>query len=236
VHEKYRSVVHLESVEAGNVRLSQRVWQCDRPKHPSVVLLPATGETAADWDAVAAELSRDRVVRSVDLRGHGDSDWPGDYSLELMAADIVALLRRSCEQSDLVGHSLGGLVACLAAAAAPPDSVRRLALEDVPMPHPRPAAIPPRPAGRLDFDWRVIEQVRPEIDNPHSAWPDVVRRINVPTLVIAGGSRSTIPQQHVIELAEVLTNGRLVTIDAGHLVHAIQPKAFLEHLIAFLAD
>jgi pimeloyl-ACP methyl ester carboxylesterase len=152
-----------------------------------------------------------------------------------MSADIVALLQRCDEQPDLVGHSLGGLVACLAVAAAP-DAVRKLALEDVPMPHPRPSATPSRPPGHLDFDWRAIEQVRPEIDNPDSSWPDVVRRITVPTLVIAGGSRSTIPQQHVAELVEMLADGHLATVDAGHLVHATKPAEFLELLIAFLAD
>lgn len=228
-------MVRLERIDVGDVRLSQRVWECGRPTHPPVVLLAATGETAADWDAVAAELSRDRVVRSVDLRGHGDSDWPGEYSLRLMCADIMGLLRRSENRTDLVGHSLGGLVACLAVAAAP-DTVRKLALEDVPMPHPRPSALPRRPAGRLEFDWRVIEQVRPEIDNPALEWPDVVRRITVPTLVIAGGSRSAIPQQHVMELAGMLVNGRLTSIDAGHMIHATKPEEFLEHLIAFLAE
>src|SRR5690348_14816568 len=158
-------MVQIESVDAGGIRLSQRVWESDHPTRPPVVLLPATGNTAADWDAVAAELSRDRVVCAVDLRGHGDSDWPGEYSLQVMSADIIALLSRFDEQPDLVGHSLGGLVACLAVSAAP-DTVRRLTLEDVPLPHPRPPSVPPRPDGRLDFDWRVIEQVRPEIDNP----------------------------------------------------------------------
>jgi pimeloyl-ACP methyl ester carboxylesterase len=225
-------MLKVESVDIGSVRLSQRVWASDHPTHPPVVLLPATGDTAADWDGVAAELSRDRVVRAIDLRGHGDSDWPGEYSLQLMAADIVAMLQRSDEQPDLVGHSLGGLVACLAVAAAP-DAVRRLALEDVPIPHPRPPAPPARPRGPIDFDWRVIEQVRPEIDNPDPAWPDVVRRICVPTLVIAGGSRSPIPQQHVAELA-ALARAQLTTVDAGHLVHATKPQEFLRHLTAFL--
>jgi pimeloyl-ACP methyl ester carboxylesterase len=228
-------MVQVESVTVGGVRLSQRVWTCDRPTGPPVVLLPATGETAADWDGVAAELRRDRVVRAVDLRGHGASDWPGQYSLRLMSTDVVALLQRFDEPPDLVGHSLGGLVACLTVAAAP-RSVRKLALEDVPMPHPRPAANPSRPPGRLDFDWRVVEQVRPEIDNPDSMWADVIARITIPTLVIAGGPRSAIPQRHVAELARMLADGRLVTIDAGHLVHATKPEEFAEHLVAFLVD
>lgn len=228
-------MVRIESVDVGGVRLSQRVWESDHPTQRPVVLLPATGNTAADWDGVAAELSRDRVVRAVDLRGHGDSDWPGEYSLHLMATDIVALLQGWAEPPDLVGHSLGGLVACLAVAAAP-NTVRKLVLEDVPLPHPRPPATPSRPDGRLDFDWRVIEQVRPEIDNPDSGWAEVVGRISVPTLVIAGGPRSPIPQQHVAELVETLPRGQLATVDAGHLVHATQPQDFLKLLTEFLAD
>ena len=57
-----------------------------------VVLLPGTGLTAGDWEPVAAELSRTRVVHAVDLRGHGASDWPGSYSIDLLAGDVARLL------------------------------------------------------------------------------------------------------------------------------------------------
>ena len=134
---------------------------------------------------------------------------------------------------DLVGHSLGGLVAC-AVASAHPELVRRLALEDVGVPHARPPATPPRPPGVLPFDWRVVEQVRPEIDDPDPRWADVVARIAVPTLVIAGGPSSHVPQDHVAELVRLLPDGRLRTVDAGHLVHATRPEEFIEHLLAFL--
>ncbi|HWO51721.1 MAG TPA: alpha/beta fold hydrolase, partial [Ornithinibacter sp.] len=48
-----------------------------------VVLLHGTGHTARSWDAVAASLSATRTVLAVDLRGHGDSGWPGEYSITL---------------------------------------------------------------------------------------------------------------------------------------------------------
>ncbi len=83
-----------------------------------------------------------------------------------MADDVTRLLGGGLTGApvDLVGHSLGGLVACQVAAARP-ELVHKLVLEDVGLLHPRPTDPPPKPAGVLRFDWRVLEQVRPEIDN-----------------------------------------------------------------------
>ena len=201
--------------------------------HPPAVLLPGTGSAATDWDAIASELSRDRTVHAVSLRGHGQSDWPGTYSIDLMAADLAELLPRLGPQVDLVGHSLGGLVACraVAAGAATP---RRLVLEDVGVPHSRAPAAPARPEGDLDFDWAVVEQVRPEIDEPAAHWPETLARIDVPTLAIGGGPRSFLPQEHVAELVLLVQQGSAVTIDAGHTVHASRPKEFVRAVRAFL--
>jgi hypothetical protein len=115
-----------------------------------------------------------------------------------------------------------------------PELARRLVLEDVGVPHARPATEPPRPPGVLSFDWRVVEQVRPEIDDPDPRWGDVVAGISAPTLVIAGGPSSPVPQEHVAELVRIMTDGRLVTVDAGHLVHAARPDEFTHHVRTFL--
>lgn len=221
-------------VSVDGVTLGVRVWPVADPRRPPVVLLPATGETARDWDAVAMALQPSRTVYAVNLRGHGPSDWPGRYSIQAMADDVAGLLEQlGGGPVDLVGHSLGGLVAC-AVAAAHPGSVRRLVLEDVGVPHPRPATPPSRPDGELEFDWEMVEQVRPEIDDPDPRWADVVAGIGVPTLVIAGGPTSPVPQEHVAELVAAAPQGRLVTVDAGHLVHATRPEEFIRHLLTFL--
>ncbi|MEV6693620.1 alpha/beta hydrolase [Micromonospora sp. NPDC051196] len=224
----------LVDVMLGDIRLSLRVWPVADAAGTPVVLLPATGRTAGDWDAVAEGLAVERTVHAVDLRGHGGSDWPGAYRLELFAQDVLGLLDRlDGGPVDLIGHSLGGLVACRAAAAGP-RRIRRLVLEDIGFPYPRPPAPPERPAGELPFDWRVVEQVRPEIDDPAPDWADIIARITVPTLVIGGGPSSPVPQQYVVELAERLTDSRLVTIDAGHLVHETAPDAYLDTVTTFL--
>lgn len=119
-------------------------------------------------------------------------------------------------------------------AASTPARIHTLVLEDVGLPHPRPGATPARPKGHLPFDWAVVEQVRPEIDDPDPSWGDIVSDIQAATLVIAGGSHSFVPHQHVAELVEQLPNGRLVTIDAGHLVHTDRPDQFVQQLKTFM--
>jgi pimeloyl-ACP methyl ester carboxylesterase len=197
------------------------------------VLLPGTGLTARSWDVVAASLSATRSVLAVDLRGHGASGWPGEYSIELMAQDVAALLERRGGLVDLVGHSLGGLVG-LRVAAAHPALVRRLVLEDVGMPHPRRPSPPARPEGELEFDWRVVEQVRPQVDDPDPGWPAVARSVAAPTLVVAGGPRSFVAAEHVAELVAALPDGRSVTLDTGHEVHEGDPAGFSRELLTFL--
>ena len=80
----------------------------------------------------------------------------------------------------------------------------------------------------------MVEQVRPEIDEPDPRWPAVIAGIAAPMLVIAGGPTSPMPQAQVADLARTAQNGRLVTIPAGHLVHATEPEAFLEAATRFL--
>ena len=101
-----------------------------------MVVLPGTGQTSAHWADVSGRLSVNRDVYDVDLRGHGRSDRPGTYSIAVMADDVAVLLPRLAGSVDLIGRSLGGLVACRAVAGHR-IGVRRLVLEDVGLPHPR---------------------------------------------------------------------------------------------------
>ncbi len=99
-------------------------------------------------------------------------------------------------------------------------------------------AINLRGHGRSDwpgtFDWRVVEQVRPEIDDFDPRWADVVASILARTLVVAGGPSSPVPQEQVADVARVLRDGRLTTIDAGHLVHGVEPGGFIDRVSSFL--
>ncbi|MGP3943617.1 alpha/beta fold hydrolase [Streptomyces sp. 6N106] len=220
------------SVELGGIRLAYQV--SGPPDAPPLVLLHALGEDATDWDVVAPVLARSRRVYALDLRGHGRSDWPRDYSLELMRADVLAVLDAlALGQVELVGHSMGGIVAYLIASDHP-RRVARLVLEDVGVPRPRRPTTPAKPEGELTFDWEMVPAIRKQIDTPDPVWWERLARITADTLVVAGGPGSHVPQDGVAELAHRIPGGRMVTIPVGHLIHSADPEAFTEAVSTFL--
>ena len=91
---------------------------------PAVLLVHGITENRRAWDPVARRLAAERTVVRLDLRGHGASEPAADYGLAAMAADVVAVIEAAgLEPPDLVGHSLGGLVATAVGAARPVRSV-----------------------------------------------------------------------------------------------------------------
>jgi 3-oxoadipate enol-lactonase len=220
------------AVDFGGVRLAYQAW--GSPAAPPLVLLHALGEGAADWGGVAPVFARHWRVYAPDLRGHRSSSWPGSYSVEAMQADVLGFLDAlALGQVDLIGHSMGGLVAYLVAGDQP-ERVSRLILEDVAALLPRQRDIPARPAGELPYDWQMVLAIRRQIDDPDPAWLERLSRITAPTLVIAGGPQSTIPQDRVAELARRIPGARCETIPAGHLIHAAEPDAFTKTALTFL--
>ena len=84
------------------------------PCAPSIVFLHGGGLTARTWDDVCEMMQADFRCISVDLRGHGDSEW--SYEFEYEIADYVSDLERLVDALQLgwfvlVGMSLGGIVA-----------------------------------------------------------------------------------------------------------------------------
>ncbi|MDQ7809160.1 alpha/beta hydrolase [Amycolatopsis sp. A133] len=94
-----------------------------------VVLLHHFTAVLDDWDpAVVDGLATERRVVLVDLRGVGATGGSTPDSVEAMAADAVAFIRAlGLETVDLLGFSLGGMVA-QAVVQQEPDLVRRLIL------------------------------------------------------------------------------------------------------------
>jgi pimeloyl-ACP methyl ester carboxylesterase len=96
----------------------------------TVVLLHSSASSAAQWRALAAELSGRYRVIAPDLYGYGaTANWPGHgaFSLAHEAQIVHALIGDAGEPAHLVGHSYGGAVA-LRVARLRSDRVRSLAV------------------------------------------------------------------------------------------------------------
>ncbi len=224
----------VRTVDLPEVTLAYR--ESGRADGPPLVLLHALGERASDWDVVLPDLAPGHHVYALDLRGHGDSGRAGAYSLEAMRDDVLAFLDAlGLDRVDLVGHSMGGAVACLLAQAAP-QRIGRLVLEEIPALYPRPAsAVPEDPEEDVHFDWAMVRAVKAQFDSPDPAWREGLARVTARTLAVAGGPSSTVPQERIAELARLIPDCRLVTVEAGHLVHGARPAEFVAAVAPFLS-
>ncbi len=82
-----------------------------------VLFLHGGGQTRHAWGSAAATVAREgwRSV-TIDLRGHGESDWApnGDYSFTAFGGDCLAVVDQLGRPPVLIGASLGGMSAMLA--------------------------------------------------------------------------------------------------------------------------
>ena len=200
---------------------------------PTTSQVPASSPSPCS-STIGGEFARHFRVVAIDLRGHGLSDWPGTYSFELMRDDVLGVLDRlGVDRVNLLGHSMGGTVAYLIAEKEP-GRIDRLILEDTPPPYPWGRTAPEKPDTPVPFDWPVLEAVYDQLNDPDPAWWERVSEISAPTLIIAGGPGSHIPQDKLGEAAARLPHGTLQVISAGHHVHTERPAEFTAAVLAFL--
>src|SRR5260221_10695378 len=114
-------------VSRDGVRLYWKLEGAD--ERPALVLLNSIGTDLSLWDATAPHLlSAFRLLR-LDTRGHGASDAPeGDYSLAMLADDVVAVMEAvDVDRAAVAGVSLGGMLA-MELVLRHPERVAALAL------------------------------------------------------------------------------------------------------------
>ncbi|MFJ5992757.1 alpha/beta fold hydrolase [Lentzea sp. NPDC092896] len=233
--------VSLPTVDVGGVRIAYR----REGSGPAVVLLHALASSSATWSSLTRDLvASGREVIALDLRGHGQSSWTGDYLLDSVQRDVVGVLDAlGVAAFDLVGHSLGAHVAALLAGREP-DRVRTLVLEDPPVP-PRsgPSRSPRRGLSlflavqgllRREFDRGMVSPVLTQLRASDPLWWDCLSAIKARTLVIGGGPRSTIPGERLAAMAAEIPHAELITIDAGHRIHSTRPEEFRDAVLRFL--
>lgn len=109
------------------------------PAAPAVVLLHGGGQTRHAWSNAVRRLSGEGYhAVSVDLRGHGESDWSehGDYEPDTFGRDLASIVEQLGKPAAVVGASMGGQAAIRAIAADCAGIMKALVLVDI---VPRPA-------------------------------------------------------------------------------------------------
>jgi pimeloyl-ACP methyl ester carboxylesterase len=99
-----------------------------------VLFLHGGGQTRHAWDRTAEYIAAQGwLTVSLDLRGHGESQWSekGDYSFTAFCADCLSVVDQLDYPPVLVGASLGGISALLAEGTSDREVSSGLVLVDI---------------------------------------------------------------------------------------------------------
>ncbi|MFC4294327.1 alpha/beta fold hydrolase [Novosphingobium tardum] len=225
----------------GGVRLEAEELGDDND--PAVLLVHGPGQTRAVWNDTAAALVRaGRRVVALDLRGHGDSEWPSDgrYEFDAFVEDIRAVLAQLETRPVVVAATLGGWIATMALATDAPLLAAGLVLVDMPARGGSDiaAALGERltdPArgnvGR--WDERLISQFRAH--DIAARLPAAAPGIALPTLVVRGGLSWLEQSDDSRPFNAALPNGECVDLaEEDLLLVTDRTEAFMGVLLDFL--
>jgi esterase len=242
----YRQQVSLGRTAGAGLGLSYREWNADAPGLPLVLLHGITG-SSADWEPVSRHLDYRRAI-ALDARGHGDSEWDSDeaYGGDQHFADVaMALDALGLEQCILVGFSMGGSVAILAAAALPERVAGVVVVDSYPYPRMTPGSrriahwISDLEDGWPGFDPAIARHFRQMLASGADDRLDLTsmwENIQCPALVVRGGYSDVLPEHLAEDMVRRQPRARLATVPgAWHSVPLARPLE-LAHLICGFAD
>ena len=190
------------------------------PEAQGMVILHGMRDHGLSMQTIALAFPEYHVI-TVDLRGHGDSDNPGSYTMTQFVADLRALMDHfRLVRPILIGHSLGGYLS-LAYALAHPDEVSALVL----------IASGPgfrKIEAREEWNEAVISNARKlglpagvEELSMHvdSMVIDRLVEISAPTLIVLGENDKRFAASASLFQRDLDVRDTLVVPDQGHMVH-----------------
>lgn len=228
------------------LRLAALAWGDARA--PALLALHGWLDNAASFAALAPRLADRRRVIALDLPGHGHSAHlppAGRYDLAFYVRSVHETVQTlGIDTCDLLGHSLGGAVASLYAAAFP-GQVRRLALVEAlgPMADAGDdtlvrwraglAADASRPARTFDSTARALAaRCRATGQHPEAIRPIVERGLRETSGGFAWRSDARLTATTPVRMAESQVHALLAGIEAPTLLLMAEPESpFLPHAL-----
>ena len=212
---------------------------------PSVLLVHGAGQTRRVWDSVANALQQaGRRVISLDLRGHGGSEWPEDgrYDFEAMVEDLRAVLAQLGTRPVVVASTLGGWIAGAALERDAAMLAAGLVLVDLPL-NVDPgvsqkigarireaAALAP---GQAQWDVRMLGAFDTAAMTERIG--GAASHIALPTLYVRGAMSEIVSREDAAAFVDQLPDGELVEVeDAALVVTEDRIDSLGGHLIDFL--
>ena len=206
---------------------------------PSVLLVHGVGQSRDDWNDVADALRKaGRRVLRVDLRGHGESEWPEDgrYDFDACVEDLRCVLAQMASRPVVVASSLAGWIATAVIGEDGAHLASGLVLVDAPpeseagSSERSDAAIkaltePPLSSGRFDPRFQETFYSGDLVQRVQSA----ASTIRLPVLFVRGALSRISPADEAgrfagrfadAEYAEVREAGHAVATDAADLFNA----------------
>ncbi|WP_187685232.1 alpha/beta fold hydrolase [Nocardia wallacei] len=246
-------------VSLAGVRIAYRDSGTPSVAHPlaeiPVVLVHGMGGDGHTWDRFARRLVRlGRRVIIPDLRGHGRSAHTGSYRFDDFGADVLRLCDRlELTTADLVGHSLGGYaVSCVAIER--PELVRRLVIEEQPLPlrsgdeqltlTRRLPSLPElwhatsslvrHPGAVLAYDRSMTRIALEQFRKPNPEWWERLSEITAPTLMLRGGPGGMVDPEKLELFRTALADCTVDDFDCGHSIHRDRYRQFTATVLPFL--
>ncbi|WP_422062042.1 alpha/beta fold hydrolase [Sphingopyxis sp.] len=195
---------------------------------PAVLLVHGAGQTRGVWAGVAAALvGAGRRVISLDLRGHGGSEWPEDgrYDFEALVEDLRAVLAQMGTRPVVVASTLGGWIASAALERDAAVLASGLVLVDSPV-HVDPAvtqrvgdrlreAVTLAP-GQARWDVRLFDG----FDSAAVAdrLSGVAAKIALPTLYVRGALSELVSRADAAAFVGLLPDGELAEVENSMMV------------------
>ena len=209
-----------------------------------IILLHGNGENCSYFQGQIDEFSKYYHVYAIDTRGHGKTPrGTMPFTIRQFADDLLGFMdEQRIEKAHLLGFSDGGNIAMVFAIQYP-DRVNRLVLNGANLNADGVKRITQIPietgykiaktfANKSDSARLNAEMLGLMVNDPN-VMPEELAGIQSKTLVIAG-TNDMIKKEHTKQIADNITNAKLVFIKGNHFIANKCPKEFNRVVLDFL--